>query len=56
MVETQPAATASPAYVEDDLPRRTKPRRRRGGGVADEPLKLVETQPGSEIARPDGQP
>ena len=54
LVETQ-APTAQVAPMEDDLPIRTKPRRRRGGPVADEPLKLVETQPGTEV-RPDGQP
>lgn len=54
MVETQ-APSVPVAPMEDELPRRTKPRRRRGGPVAEEPLKLVETQPGSE-ARPDSQP
>jgi hypothetical protein len=56
MVETQADVAVSAAPQEDELPRRTKPRRRREGAVADEPLKLVETQPGSEGARPDGQP
>jgi hypothetical protein len=53
LVETQVAA-AAPA-MEDELPHRTKPRRRRGGPVVEEPLKLVETQPGTEV-RTDGQP
>ena len=34
--------------TDDDLPRRTKPRRKRGGTAASEPLQLVETQPGAE--------
>lgn len=51
LVETRSEAVA-PAMVEDDFPRRTKPRRRRGGEVANEPLQLVETQPGSETAPP----
>ena len=55
LVETQADAPAGNVPQEDDLPRRTKPRRRRGGTSADEPLKLVETQPGAEGARPDVQ-
>src|SRR5205085_8010123 len=47
MVETQVPVTSAPP-VEDELPRRTKPRRRRGGAQQDEPLQLVETQPGTE--------
>jgi hypothetical protein len=54
MVETQ-AAPVPAVAVEDEAPRRTKPRRRRGGVEPSEPLMLVETQPGTE-ARPDGQP
>ena len=42
LVETQAPVTSMP--IEDDLPRRTRPRRRRGGQVANEPLMLVETQ------------
>jgi len=42
MVETQ-GAPAAPADEPDDQPRRTKPRRRRGGSAAPEPLQLVET-------------
>jgi hypothetical protein len=53
LVETQAEAIAVPA--DDELPRRTKPRRRRGGDAPSEPLKLVETQPGAE-QRTDGQP
>ena len=53
LVETQAAAIAAP--MEDDLPHRTKPRRRRGGDTPSEPLKLVETQPGAE-QRTDNQP
>jgi hypothetical protein len=54
LVETQ-APTLPTGAEEDDLPRRTKPRRRRGGPVSSEPLMLVETQPGAEPSRPDGQ-
>lgn len=53
LVETQAAAIEVP--MEDDLPRRTKPRRRRGTDIPNEPLKLVETQPGDE-QRIDTQP
>lgn len=42
LVETQ-AETPAPV-VEDELPRRTKPRRRRNAQVQAEPLTLVETQ------------
>ena len=55
MVETQADAPAPAPVVEEELPRRTRPRRRRGGEIANEPLKLVETQPGAE-AHPDSQP
>ena len=53
LVETQAAAIVAP--IDDDFPRRTKPRRRRGGDAPSEPLKLVETQPGAE-QRTDNQP
>jgi len=46
LVETQ--VEAAPIVVEDELPRRTKPRRRRSGSEEAEPLKLVETQPSAE--------
>ena len=46
LVETQSAPVPQP--VEDDLPHRTKPRRRRTGPAEAEPLMLVETQPGAE--------
>jgi hypothetical protein len=55
LVETQ-VEVAPPVVLEDELPRRTRPRRRRGSAEASEPLKLVETQPGAEGARPDSQP
>jgi hypothetical protein len=42
LVETQ--APTTPLPIEDSLPRRTKPRRRRGGSADSEPLMLVETQ------------
>ena len=48
LVETQGAAQA--ASPDEDLPRRTKPRRRRGGPVASEPLQMVETQGGDAQA------
>ena len=46
LVETQ--VEAAPLPVEDELPRRTKPRRRRSGSAEAEPLKLVETQASTE--------
>jgi hypothetical protein len=52
--------TAAPAVdasgPEDDLPRRTKPRRRRPASAANEPLLLVETQPGAEAPPTDNPP
>jgi len=42
--------------VEDELPRRTKPRRRRSGPAPAEPLMLVETQPNADAQRTDGTP
>ena len=54
LVETQAEAVV-PMSMDDELPRRTKPRRRRGSDVPNEPLKLVETQPGAE-QRSDNQP
>jgi hypothetical protein len=53
LVETQAEASATPA--DDDLPRRTKPRRRRAQAADNEPLKLVETQPGTQQPQ-DGPP
>jgi ribonuclease E len=49
IVETTSAVPEAPA-LEDEPPRRTKPRRRRGGAVESEPLMLVETQPGAASA------
>lgn len=43
LVETQGQAVEV-AGADQDLPRRTKPRRRRGGAAPAEPLQLVETQ------------
>ena len=43
LVETQ--AEAAPLPIEDELPRRTKPRRRRSGSAEAQPLMLVETEP-----------
>jgi len=54
MVETQAPVTSAPA-VGDELRRRTKPRRRRSGAKQDEPLQMVETQPGTD-SRTDGTP
>jgi hypothetical protein len=54
LVETQ--VEVPPPPMEDDLPRRTKPRRRRSAPSASEPLKLVETQPGAEAPRGDVPP
>ena len=47
LVETQGDAVAPPP-VEDELPRRTKPRRRRSQAAVNEPLQIVETQPGTQ--------
>jgi hypothetical protein len=53
LVETasDKVAAVAPA-VEEEAPRRTKPRRRRAVEVANEPLQLVETRPG-ETAPPE---
>jgi len=51
MVETQAPVQMAPEG-DDELPRRTKPRRRRGGPVESEPLQLVETTH-SEEPRPE---
>jgi ribonuclease E len=53
LVETQVEAPSAPP-AEDDLPRRTKPRRRRSQAAVEEPLQIVETQPGSQPK--DGAP
>ena len=50
MVETQ--AETPPPAVEDELPRRTKPRRRRGGPQESGPLMMVETQQGDTPPTP----
>ena len=55
LVETQAEAPA-PVATDDEPPRRTRPRRRRGEATPSEPLMLVETQPGGEGTRPDNQP
>ncbi|HSN21915.1 MAG TPA: hypothetical protein VLS49_14635 [Usitatibacter sp.] len=52
LVETQVEAAAL-ASEEEELPRRSRPRRRRGGAPAEsEPLQLVETRPGSSESQP----
>jgi ribonuclease E len=54
LVETQ--AEAPPIAIEDDAPRRSKPRRRRSGPVEAEPLMLVETDGNADTPRADGAP
>jgi ribonuclease E len=54
LVETSSGAPAA-APVEDDLPQRTKPRRRRAQAMDAEPLKLVETQPGTQPGQDGAQ-
>lgn len=51
LVETQ--AEPQPIAMDDALPHRTKPRRRRGSQSASEPLQLVETQPSTENSSAD---
>lgn len=53
LVETQAVTSAPEGAQEEELPLRTRPRRRRAGAVANEPLMLVETEPGADGARPD---
>ncbi len=53
LVETQAAAPAV-SGIDEDLPRRTKPRRRRGGAAPAEPLQMVETQGDSTSQAGDG--
>jgi ribonuclease E len=50
MVETQ--VETPPPAGEDELPRRTKPRRRRGGEQDSGPLMMVETQQGNTPPTP----
>jgi hypothetical protein len=54
MVETSFSAPVEPP-AEEELPHRTKPRRRRSQAMDNEPLKLVETQPGDQQSQ-DGAP
>jgi hypothetical protein len=55
LVETQ--AEPQPLAMEDELPRRTKPRRRRSSHSESEaPLQLVETQPSTEPSNADIPP
>jgi hypothetical protein len=57
MVETQAEASVAPLAQEDEEPpRRSRPRRRRGVQASSEPLMMVETQPGAEPPHADGQP
>lgn len=55
MVETLADAPSATIPTDEEPRRRTRPRRRRGGEVPNEPLMLVETQPGAEGARSDNQ-
>jgi hypothetical protein len=41
--------------MEDELPRRTRPRRRRGQSTGSEPLQMVETDPAA-ARNPDNAP
>jgi hypothetical protein len=54
LVETSSSAPVA-APVEDDPPHRTKPRRRRSQLADAEPLKLVETQPGTQPGQDGAQ-
>ena len=54
LVETQ--AAPQPIAMGDELPHRTKPRRRRGSRTESEPLQLVETQPSAEASNVDNPP
>ncbi len=54
LVETQ--VEAAPLPAEDELPKRSKPRRRRSGQAAAEPLMLVETQPNAPTQSSDNLP
>jgi hypothetical protein len=51
MVETQ-METPPPVAEEEELPRRTRPRRRRGTAAPSEPLQMVETQPADNPQAP----
>jgi ribonuclease E len=55
LVETQHDAPTAPPVEDDEPQRRTKPRRRRAQVADDEPLKLVETHPGTQPPQ-DGAP
>jgi hypothetical protein len=54
LVETQ-VDVPPPAVMEDELPRRTRPRRRRGQSTGSEPLQMVETDPAA-ARNPDNAP
>jgi hypothetical protein len=54
LVETQ--AAPQPVVMDDALPQRTKPRRRRDSRSASEPLQLVETQPSTEKSNAEVPP
>jgi hypothetical protein len=55
LVETQ-ADVPPPVALENELPRRTRPRRRRGSSAGNEPLQLVETDPSAVNANPETPP
>jgi hypothetical protein len=52
IVETAGAAV-EPATFEDELPRRTKPRRRRSVAIESGPLQIIETEAGAEATPSD---
>ncbi len=52
LVETQAEVPPASTLEEDDLPRRTRPRRRRNAPTDTGPLQLVETQPGETPPNP----
>jgi ribonuclease E len=50
LVETSSEVVVPVAAIEDELPKRTKPRRRRGPAAETGPLVIVETEPGADVA------
>ena len=55
LVETH-VDTPPPVVEDEELPRRTKPRRRRGAQVENEPLMMVETQQPANAPQPPTPP
>jgi ribonuclease E len=57
LVETSAAdAVVAPVVMEDELPKRSKPRRKRAAPTEAGPLVIVETQPGAETKPGEGLP